>query len=201
METKNLTKRQVIKLAEYFNGYYEQRPIIDAIKANNFSEALVWTRKLKPGTKHEQDKLDELEKAIKNYSICGEPDTSICEQATETYEQKTETVNEQETETEIADEPKNVEEPADEIADEPKNVEEQGIGTVAEPEDEIADEPKNVEEQGICTAPEPDVEIADEPEDDITDEQETDTSKYGTKDPVEQVVEASKPKRRRKSAE
>ena len=98
METKNLTKRQVIKLAEYFNGYYEQRPIIDAIKANNFSEALVWTKRLKPGTKHEQDKLDELEKAIKNYSICGEPDTSICEQ-TDTCEQKTETVNEQETDT------------------------------------------------------------------------------------------------------
>ena len=129
METKNLTKRQVIKLAEYFNGYYEQRPIIDAIKANNFSEALVWTRKLKPGTKHEQDKLDELEKAIKNYSICGEPDTSICEQATETYEQKTETVNEQETETEIADEP--------------KNVEEQGICTAPEPDVEIADEPED----------------------------------------------------------
>ena len=147
MGTKNLTKKQVIKLAEYFNGYYEQRPIIDAIKANNFSEALVWTRRLKPGTKHEQDKLDELEKAIKNYSICGEPDTSICEQESETCEQNTETVNEQET----------------------------------------------------STAAEPDVEIADEPEN--ADEQETETSKYSTKDPVEQVVEASKPKRRRKSAE
>ena len=201
METKNLTKRQVIKLAEYFNGYYEQRPIIDAIKANNFSEALVWTRRLKPGTKHEQDKLDELEKAIKNYSICGEPDTSICEQETDSCEQKTETVNEQETETEIADEPKNADEPEDEIADEPedeiaeehKNVEEQGIGTVAEPDVEIADEPENADE--IADEPE----NADKPEN--ADEQETETSKYGTKDPVEQVVEASKPKRRHKSAE
>ena len=185
MGTKNLTKKQVIKLAEYFNGYYEQRPIIDAIKANNFSEALVWTRKLKPGTKHEQDKLDELEKAIKNYSICGEPDTSICEQETDSCEQKTETVNEPADE--IADEPKNADEPEDEIADELKNVDEQGIGTAPEPDVETADEPEN--------------EIADEPEDEITDEQETETSKYSTKDPVEQVVEASKPKRRRKSAE
>lgn len=173
METKNLTKVQVIKLAEYFNGYCEQRPIINAIKADNFVEALDWIERLKPGTRHEQDKLVELKNAIKAYAAIGEPEpTTVAEP-----------VAEPETEPVVEQEPEPVAEPETEPVVEQET--EPETEPVAEPESETPAEPV------VETLAETPAELTTEPE------PETETPK----DPVEQVVEASKLKRGRKSAE